>query len=260
MATETIKKQDFKLLTLPNILTSMNLSCGVVATILSFVDLKYMAIASLLILIAAVFDFLDGMTARLLKAYSPIGKDLDSLADMVSFGVAPAVMVFLLMLKSTNTNINDLFVNTNFFYSTLLLAIPLLLPVFSALRLAKFNIDTRQSDSFIGLPTPANAMLLASFPVILYFHTDNQWLTEIILNPYFLGVICLIESFLLISEIPMFSLKFKNLSFKKNKQRFAFLILSLFLIIAFKIIAIPVVILLFVTMSIFSNIFKHENI
>lgn len=183
---------------LPNIITCMNLFSGCVGVWFAF-NGNFEG-AALAILFSAVFDFLDGMTARLLKAYSAIGKELDSLADMVSFGVVPGAIVFS-MLSANGTEI----------YSFL----AFLIPVFSGLRLAKFNIDERQATSFIGLPTPANAIFWAG--LALAFST---WLEN---NPYVLIGIIFLFSYLLVAEIPMFSLKFKNLTWKDNKLQFVFL-------------------------------------
>lgn len=183
---------------LPNIITCMNLFSGCVGVWFAF-NGNFEG-ATLAILFSAVFDFLDGMTARLLKAYSEIGKQLDSLADMVSFGVVPGAMVFS-MLSVEGMQI----------YAFL----AFLIPVFSGLRLAKFNVDERQTTSFIGLPTPANAIFWAGLSVAF-----STWLEK---NPYVLIGIILVFSYLLVAEIPMFSLKFKNLSWKDNKLQFIFL-------------------------------------
>lgn len=185
---------------IPNFITCLNLFSGCVASYLAFKS-NYEG-AFIAILLAAVFDFLDGFAARLLKAYSAMGKELDSLADMISFGLAPGAIVFSLL---TESGTNEWLPFAGF-----------LIPVFSGLRLAKFNIDDRQTSSFLGLPVPANAIFWAG---IVYsfspFLTNNTWFFLILI-----GVFC----FLLVSEIPMFSLKFKNVSWRDNQNQYFFLI------------------------------------
>lgn len=159
----------------------------------------------LCIIAAAIFDFCDGFAARLLKAYSPMGKELDSLADMVSFGVAPTMMLFSFMQNIT----------TSYWVFA-----PLLIAVFSGLRLAKFNIDTRQSENFIGLATPACAMLCGSMMYALTVYTQiAEFFTE---HFYIIPVLSALLSYLLVSEIPMFSFKFKNFKWSGNSARFIF--------------------------------------
>jgi len=194
--------------------------------------------AMLFIVIGAVFDFFDGLAARLLHAYSNIGKDLDSLADDVSFGVAPALIVFTLF-KEINYPDYLSFLANWLPYAAFLIA------VFSALRLAKFNNDTRQTTSFIGLPVPANALFWASLvagckPIASY----HPLLT--------LALVCLF-SWLLVSEIPMFSLKFKNLSWKDNKIAFIFVIISAILLITLKIAGFAAVIVWYILLSILTQ-------
>jgi len=203
---------------IPNFITCLNLFSGCVASYLAFKG-NYQG-AFVAILFAAVFDFLDGFAARLLKAYSPMGKELDSLADMISFGLAPGAIVFSLL---TDTGINEWLPFAGF-----------LIPVFSGLRLAKFNIDDRQTSSFLGLPVPANAIFWAG---IVYsfspFLTNNLWFFLLLI-----GVFC----FFLISEIPMFSLKFKNVSWKENETQYFFLIGCVAILALFKLDAFAIII------------------
>jgi CDP-diacylglycerol---serine O-phosphatidyltransferase len=232
---------------LPNFITCLNLLCGCLAILMVFEsELIY---ASYFIGTAAGLDFLDGFAARSLKAYSEIGKQLDSLADMVSFGAAPGFIMYSLLRTSA---IQHVFHNNNFnFY---LLMIVFIIPVFSALRLAKFNIDTRQTDSFIGLPTPANAIFIASLPLILAFQPlifDCRIVT--LFNPYVLIGFSILMSFLLVSELPLFALKFKNMKWNDNKPQFIFLILSLLMLIIFRFIAIPLIVFLYIIISILSK-------
>lgn len=232
---------------IPNTLTSLNLFSGCIAVVMAFEG--FLPCASVLIGIAAIFDFLDGMAARLLKAYSPIGKELDSLADMVSFGVVPSVIIFQLMKASINVSHFSFDLN---YKALLALFIPFAIAVFSGLRLAKFNTDERQTESFVGLPTPANAILVGSFPLILAY-SNYPAIHSLILNPYFLIVLSLFQSFMLVAEFPMFSLKFKNPDFQKNRLRYIFIFISVLLLIILHYIAIPLIILLFILLSAINN-------
>lgn len=237
---------------IPNFITCLNLLCGCIGIVYSFTDLR---VSSYMIFLACVFDFLDGFAARLLKVSSPIGKELDSLADVVTFGVLPGLIVFNLF---TSDMIIDLFSGADEDVSTApfnITFIAFLIPVFSALRLAKFNIDTRQSDSFIGLPTPANAIFFASFPLIVAEYTNSP-ITHLILNPYFLIVLCVLMSYLLIAEIPLFALKFKSFAWTANKLKYSFLFLSVALFIVLSIISIPIIIFLYIILSVADNKFK----
>jgi len=216
---------------IPNAITCLNLFSGCLGIVFAFQgELEW---ASYSILVAAIFDFLDGMLARLLKAYSDIGKDLDSLADMVSFGVLPSVIVYQLFLESSSANewIN---------YTAFLIAI------FSALRLAKFNNDTRQSESFIGLPTPANAMLIASLPFIA---DQGIFISPYLQNPLFLALFSLGMGILLVSEIHLMSLKFSNMNLRKNIHRYILAFSSLILLVIFKFAAVPLILILYVILS-----------
>ncbi|MGM9786509.1 MAG: CDP-diacylglycerol--serine O-phosphatidyltransferase [Candidatus Cryptobacteroides sp.] len=179
---------------IPNTITSMNLLCGVLGVICTFNG--RMDTAFCLMLAASVFDFCDGLVARLLNAYSDIGKELDSLSDMVSFGVLPALMIYKLMM----TEVPD---------GGLLCYVPLLIAVFSGLRLAKFNVDERQSENFIGLATPACAILCGSFAYFVGKEPSgilHGWAA----CKFFLPAVSIVLSGLLVSEIPMFSMKFKK--------------------------------------------------
>lgn len=211
---------------IPNFITSLNIASGTLSIIFAFEGL--ITIAAYLILLAAIFDFLDGLTARLLNAYSELGKQLDSLADLISFGVAPSIIVYHIM-KSTLL-IDKLYVNNIETDKLVYLFAVLLIPIFSALRLAKFNIDTNQVSSFIGFPTPANALFFAAIPIISSQNPFDPFLFLVYNKNVLLGII-LVSSLLLVSPIPMFSFKFKNLKFKENILRFTFLILILLIII-----------------------------
>ena len=221
---------------IPNALTCMNLFSGCIACVMAFHANFEMAM--LFIVIGAAFDFFDGLAARLLHAYSNIGKDLDSLADDVSFGVAPALIVFSLFKEIDYPDYLSFLANW-LPYAAFLIA------VFSALRLAKFNNDTRQTTSFIGLPVPANALFWASLvagckPIASY-------------HPLLTLVLVCLFSWLLVSEIPMFSLKFKNLSWKDNKIAFIFVIISAILLITLKIAGFAAVIVWYILLSILTQ-------
>lgn len=198
---------------IPNTVTCLNLFSGCIACVMAF-EAKY-EWALLFIILSAVFDFFDGMLARLLNAYSAIGKDLDSLADDVSFGAAPAFVVFSLF-KEMHYPAGMEWAMPYLPYAAFLIA------VFSGLRLAKFNNDTRQTSSFVGLPVPANALFWGSLVAGLH-----GFLISENFNPLYLVVLVMLLSWLLVSEIPMFSLKFKNLSWKDNKVSFTFLIVCI---------------------------------
>jgi len=205
--------------------------------------------AAYFILVASVFDFFDGFAARWLKAYSEIGKQLDSLADMVSFGVAPASIMYHLLLSAAMKE--DLCV------TSWLVALPAyLIAVFSALRLAKFNIDTRQTDSFIGLPTPANALFICS---LAFVSVGNHSLAMLSENIFFLLAIIVVFSYLLVAELPLFSLKFKSFDWKSNKTRYIFVILSAFVLMALHWAGLAAVILVYIILSVFTNILCNRK-
>ena len=202
---------------IPNTITCCNLLSGCIAATYTF-EGAY-TIAFICIIMGAVFDFFDGLTARALKVSSPIGKELDSLADVVTFGFAPATMVFNWLRECADVHLNALPAFVVPFLAFLLVA-------FSALRLAKFNVDERQTSSFIGLPTPANALFWGA--LVLGSHDT------IVSSPYgWMLVIALVVlfSWLLVAEIPMFSLKFKSLAWKANRTAYIFLLVSLVLLI-----------------------------
>ncbi len=231
---------------LPNAITCANLFSGCVGIVLAFQG--ELIAAAYAIFLSAIFDFFDGLASRVLKSFSGIGKDLDSLADMVSFGVLPAVIMYQLFLQAHQ--IDNVSPWLNF--------IAFLIPVFSALRLAKFNVDTRQAENFIGMPTPANAILIASFPIIIGHH--NQYYTPYLLNPYVLSCFVVVMCTLLVLEMPMMSLKFKNRDFHKNIYRYLLLLFSAILILFFKFAAVPVVILFYIILSIVQFKFAHDPI
>lgn len=232
---------------IPNSITCGNLVCGCFGVIQAFEG--NLSWAAYLVGIAAVLDFFDGFAARMLKVSSPIGKDLDSLADMVTFGLLPGIIMFVLISASVDVTEISQYVGSEY-----LRYIAFMIPVFSALRLAKFNNDTRQSDSFIGVPTPANAMLICSLPLMLEFNNF-----EFILNPILLCGLSVVMSLLLVAELPLFALKFKHFKWAGNEIRFVFLVLSLVLLITLQFLGIALVIVLYVLMSLINNVLFREK-
>lgn len=229
--------------TIPNILTLLNLFCGCIAIVLVF-NGAYTH-ASWLIVIAAVFDFLDGTAARLLNARSELGEQLDSLADVVSFGVAPAGIMYALMVNTMGHAVGG-YVNLN--------AVPaFFIALFSALRLAKFNIDDTQTHSFRGLPTPANALFISALPFIQlhavtkggFYAMLGNWFD----NYYVLLGLTMLLSMLLVSNLPLMGLKLKSISFNENKYKYIFLILSVIMGILAGFSAAPFILLLYVSLS-----------
>lgn len=224
---------------IPNTITSCNLFCGCIASYWAFQGNYKLAL--LFIILGAVFDFFDGMTARLLHVSSPIGKELDSLADDVTFGLAPAAIVFSLFKEvhypAFLAPITDIMP-----YAAFLIA------VFSALRLAKFNLDERQTSSFIGMPTPANALFWGSLTV-----GAHDFLTSTSFNAIYLFILVIIMSLLLVAELPMFSLKFKNLSWQQNKVSYTFLIVSIPLLVIFQLSGFAAVILWYIVLSVLTR-------
>jgi len=242
---------------IPNAITSLNLICGCLAIINAFNGELY--ISSILIFTGAIFDFMDGAAARFLKVSHPLGEQLDSLADMVSFGLAPGIILFQFTKHLNSLNESSLLSeNPWLFY------IVLIIPIFSAFRLAKFNIDTRQTEGFIGLATPANAFFFI-FIVLIYFSPDlpqlistKALLYPIISNPLVIFGLSIVFSLLLVSEIPMFSLKAKSLKWKGNEQRFSFLGLFILLLLLFNIVAFPIIILIYIIWSVYNLITSNK--
>ncbi|PRY39142.1 CDP-diacylglycerol--serine O-phosphatidyltransferase [Spirosoma oryzae] len=217
---------------LPNAMTCGNLLCGCLGIVLAMRG--HLDTAAWLILLAGVLDFGDGFVARLVKVSGPFGKELDSLADVVTFGVLPSVIVFQLMWFQNLGVIA---------YSAFLIAI------LAALRLARFNIDTRQSDQFIGVPVPANTLLIAAFPLMERYQPqfDSLWKNDI-----FLGAL-IAFSFFMVSEIPLLALKFKSFRWADNRTKFSFLLASALLLLFLQFAAIPLIIVLYIAVSLFSK-------
>lgn len=273
---------------IPNLFTASNMLCGISSILLSLTG--RIDLAPYPIFLGAIFDFLDGFLARLLKQQSELGKQLDSLADMITFGLAPGMMMMVLLTYVVQPTLlseilmSPLLADTSFvlqvkigFYSWIdqvmkfenfswIPFIALLIPFMSMFRLAKFNIDTRQSESFIGLNTPANTIFFTSFPLLLVSAYNqgnilNAFIFKVI-QPEIIIPLILLMSFLLISEIPFFSFKFKSFKWKGNELRFSFLITCLILIPVLLVWSIPIIVLLYIVLSIIENIFfkkkQHE--
>ncbi len=201
---------------IPNLITCLNVTSGALAIYMAFNG--NLLLAAWLVILAMVFDFFDGFAARLLHVKSDMGKELDSLADMVSFGVMPGVMAYLLICESFNMFYAG---ETHYWVERILAGVPLLVPAFSAYRLAKFNLDVRQTHSFIGLPTPSNALFWVMLVFCLYY--QPEFFRMMWGNPWLLAACSLVLAILLISEVPMFSLKLTNFSWKENSLLYCFL-------------------------------------
>ena len=237
----------------PNTLTCLNLACGFLAIILAFQT--YMQVyAAYLIFLAAIFDFLDGLSARMLNEFSELGKQLDSLADVVSFGIAPGILVYQLITMSIGIVMVE-----NKFLEIVFLCLSVFIPIFSALRLAKFNIDERQVKTFIGLPTPASALLIASYIIVLFF-TKSMGLQEFLLRKSTLTIIILLDSYLLVSNLPMFSLKIDSFSLKGHVIQYLFLGISLIMLLVLKVFAFPLIIALYILLSLVAFLFKPKTV
>ncbi len=234
-----IKKQ------VPNIITLLNLFCGCIAVVF-VAELNY-EMAFFFVCLGIFLDFFDGFFARLFKVSSPLGLQLDSLADMVTSGVVPGYVMFSMLKLSQNPASTDLIIPYLGFIITL----------GSCYRLANFNIDTRQTDSFIGLPTPANALFILSLPLVLK-HSDSMVVFDILSNQLILLVITLFSAYILNAEIPLFSLKIKDFTFKKNALQIVFLTLSLLLLGFFQYLGIPLIIITYVLLSVVNNKFLKK--
>ena len=223
---------------IPNTITCMSLVSGCIATVVALQG--NLLWAAIWIIIAAVFDFMDGFAARLLKAYSPMGKELDSLSDMVSFGVAPGMIVFW-MLSQASLSLGEI--------GRYIPYLAFVIPAFSGLRLAKFNIDERQTTSFIGMPVPANALFWASAGYSLAPLAQANPVLFIVVTL----AVALATSLLLVSEIPMFSLKIKSVAWKGNERRFILVGCAVLFVALFGMLGIAGTILLYLLLSIFNK-------
>lgn len=261
---------------IPNLLTASNLICGILAVISSLMG--RIDLAPIFIFGGAIFDFFDGFLARKMNKMGELGKQLDSLADMVTFGVAPGIFMLVILIftispiKPTEgeTFISHIDFLLNNWKNAVFYDIPnslnnnlkylpfsaLLIPFLSMFRLAKFNIDTRQSESFIGLNTPANTIFFTTFPLFLSLNfqkTGYSKLIDYLYTPQIIVPIIGLMSLMLIAEIPMFSLKFKNFKWQENKLRYLFLITCLLLILFLLVLSIPIIVILYIILSLIEN-------
>lgn len=268
---------------IPNLFTAANMLCGIFAILLTLSG--RIDIAPFVIFLGALFDFLDGFLARKLGVTGEFGKQMDSLADMVTFGVAPGLLMMVVIIATIYIDgpffadsfashvhfqiqnwVNAVFYGIPNTMDASIKFLPfagLLIPFFSMFRLAKFNLDKRQVDSFIGLPTPLNAFFFTFFPLILWLDYDiwryDQGIIGYVFNSYVLVGIIAVMSLLLVSEIPLFSLKFKKFSWDGNEVRYTFLILSGILIAIFHVWSIPLIVFLQLILSLIDNKFSKKQ-
>lgn len=242
---------------LPNVITLLNVFCGSAAAV--FAANSNYVMASIFVFAGIFFDFFDGLVARKLNVQSELGIQLDSLADMITSGLVPGIIMFKLL--SLVVNPSDAFINEewNSYFTwsginaSMLPFFALLIPMSSAYRLAKFNLDEDQQDHFIGLPTPANTLLIVSLPLIIEFQ-NSDIMNAIILNKWFLIALTLVSSYLLNSKIDLFALKFKDWSFKNNSIRYIFILLALIAILVLQFAAIPLIVVVYILMSLLNNL------
>ncbi|MFL9836500.1 CDP-alcohol phosphatidyltransferase family protein [Flavobacterium sp. ST-75] len=235
---------------IPNFITLLNLASGLIALVYAFNTNLQMAF--FWVCMGIFFDFWDGFFARILKVQGKLGLQLDSLADMVTSGVVPGVAMYQLLANIADLT-DDYNLSIDNGYLGLLPYVGFIITLASCYRLAKFNIDERQTDSFIGLPTPANALFIMSLPVILNQTGGEGLVFDFLSNPFILVGISLLSAYLLNAEIPLFSLKVKYFNWKNNKIQFIFLIVSVLLLSFFQYFAIPVIILFYVVLSVINN-------
>jgi len=230
---------------IPNFLTLLNLFCGCIAIV--FVANEQFDIAFYFVSLGIFFDFFDGFFARKFGVSGPLGVQLDSLADMVTSGVAPGFVMFKVLLAN------------NYDSCVYLPYLGFIITLGACYRLANFNIDTRQSDSFIGLPTPANTLFIMSLPLVI---AECQFLalSEILSSKWVLLIITLFSAYVMNAEIPLFSLKIKNFSFQKYKLQIGFLVVSIIMLATMKYLAIPLIILTYVLLSVLNNMFAKKEL
>lgn len=229
---------------IPNAITLLNLFCGCIALVFaSEMDFK---MALFFVALGIFFDFFDGFFARKFNVSGPLGVQLDSLADMVTSGFVPGFVMFKLMSSEAC-----------FGAGSYLSYLGFIITLGSCYRLAKFNIDERQSDSFIGLPTPANALFILSLPLVL-LTTEVAFIHNILRNPWVLLVITALSAYIMNAEIPLFSLKIKNFSFQKYKLQIFFLLVSIIMLVVLHYLAIPLVILTYVILSVITNLVQRK--
>ncbi len=243
---------------IPNLLTLLNLLCGCIAIV--FIANGSFANAFYFVCLGIFFDFFDGFFARKFGVAGPLGVQLDSLADMVTSGVAPGFVMYKMMAPFHSTITDNICTYVDLGVedkSTFLPYLGFIITLGACYRLANFNIDTRQSDSFIGLPTPANALFIMSLPLVVHDFQEAPWV-DFLLNPWLLIGITLLSAYVMNAEIPLFSLKIKNFSFAKYKLQVGFLTISVVLLLLLKVLAVPLIILLYVLLSVANNILAKK--
>jgi CDP-diacylglycerol---serine O-phosphatidyltransferase len=228
---------------IPNFLTLLNLFCGCIAIV--FISDSKFDMAFYFVCLGIFFDFFDGFFARKFGVSGPLGVQLDSLADMVTSGVAPGFVMFKMLTQN------------NYDSCVYLPFLGFIITLGACYRLANFNIDTRQSDSFIGLPTPANTLLIMSLPLVI-LECHFLILSEILSFKWVLLTITLLSAYIMNAEIPLFSLKIKDFSFQKYKLQIGFLLASIVMIVTLQYLAIPLIIITYVLLSVLNNIFNKK--
>ena len=235
---------------IPNIVTLGNLFCGTLATIYAVGG--HFEMTALFVVLGIFLDFFDGFFARILNVSGELGKQLDSLADMVTSGVVPGIVLFVLLGNNQQIPYE---IDSESKFSMGLPLLGLLITLSACYRLAKFNLDTRQSESFIGLPTPAMSLFIVSLPLV-QMHSDIDFVKDLIGNNYFLIGITILFSFLMNSEFHLFSLKFKNYGVKENLFKYILILFSIILLITIEYLAVPVIIISYVILSMLKNMKK----
>lgn len=231
---------------IPNLFTLGNLLCGTLAAMAAVEE--FFGAAAGLVLLGIVFDFFDGFLARLLGVQGELGKQLDSLADMVTSGVVPGLLMFRFYEQAIQNG--DIEMTT----TVIILSFTgLLLTLGAGYRLAKFNIDTRQTDSFIGLPTPAMTLFVVSLPVVLD-HTSFEWVKDLLQNVYFLAGVSISLAVLMNANLPLIALKFKSFGIKDNLFQYLLILISILLIVTLQYLAVPVIIMVYVLLSVINNV------
>jgi CDP-diacylglycerol--serine O-phosphatidyltransferase len=239
---------------IPNIITLLNLFSGCVALVFAF-QLEF-ELAFYFVCLGIFLDFFDGFFARLFKVSSPLGLQLDSLADMVTSGVVPGVVMFQLLLKSFG---EEKVISVSSWDNSVMILpfLGFIITLGSCYRLANFNIDTRQTDSFIGVPTPANALFILSLPLILQY-SNVEFITNALQNYWVLIVISFISAYIMNAEIPLFSLKIKNFTFQKNALQIFFLVVALLFLVLFRYLGVALIIVFYVLLSVVNNMFSKK--
>ena len=239
---------------IPNIITLLNLFCGCIALVFAFQ--QEFLLAFYFVCLGIFFDFFDGFFARLFKVSSPLGLQLDSLADMITSGIVPGVIMFQMLLKSFG---EEKIISVSSWDNSAMIFpfLGFIITLGACYRLANFNIDTRQTDSFIGLPTPANALFILSLPLIL-LNSNIEFIANALQNHWVLITISIVSAYIMNAEIPLFSLKVKDFTFKKNALQILFLASSVLFLLVFRYLGIPMIIIFYVLLSVVNNMINKK--